>query len=134
MEPIMKKNAKNATKNVPVTVTVTEEESLPKPGVTGPVVTLALIEAMVNADSIDVAYRYLAPPARVSADATYTLNTACTEPLPQKRGACLKVVAVAARLQRPFKVADITAALPDVKGAKYWVGRLARTGHFTATE
>jgi hypothetical protein len=41
------------------------------------------------------------------------------------------VFATAARLDRPFKAADIVAALPDVKGANYWCGRLSRSGHFT---
>jgi hypothetical protein len=93
--------------------------------------TSALIEAMRAAGSIDAGVKLLQPDAvsRSKADATYTLNTTCTDPLPQKRGVSLKVITAAVQLNRPFKVADITSALPDVKSAAYWTRRLAKTGH-----
>ena len=96
-----------------------------------PTLTAELIEALRAAESHEAAVRLLAPDARpkAKADATFTLNTSCQEPLPQKRGACLKVVAAAVRLNKPFKVADIVAELPTVKSAAYWTRKLAKTGH-----
>jgi hypothetical protein len=92
--------------------------------------TIDLLDVLRAADSLDDAIAMLAPPTP-KVDATYTLNTSCREPLPQRRGACVKVIAVAARLNRPFKLADVTEALPDLKSAPYWTRRLAKTGHLT---
>jgi hypothetical protein len=43
----------------------------------------------------------------------------------------LKVITAAVQLNRPFKILDITTALPDVKSAAYWTRALAKTGHLT---
>ena len=101
------------------------------PSPSAPVLTPELIAALREAPSVEDGLRLLRPDARprVKADATYELNSSCTEPLPQRAGASLKVVAVAVRLNRPFKVEDITTALPDVKSAAYWTRKLAKTGH-----
>jgi hypothetical protein len=101
-----------------------------------PVLTADLIKQLRSADSVEAGLKLLQPDAKpkTKADATYELNTACGAPLPQKRGACLKVVAAAVRLNRAFKVADIQAALPEVKSAPYWTRRLARSGHLTEVQ
>ncbi len=114
-----------------------EPKPKPEPKVTeakvadAPVPSADLIARLRAAKTVDDAVAILAPSARAKAkvDAVYELNTSCTEPLPQKRGACHKVYAVAVRLNAPFKVADIASALPDVKAAPYWTRRLAKTGH-----
>jgi hypothetical protein len=101
--------------------------------VAAPVPTPDLLAQLRAAKSLDDAVTILAPAVapKAKAQTVYEVNATCAEPLPQKRGACLKVYAVAARLNAPFKVADIAAALPDVKAAPYWTRRLARTGHFS---
>lgn len=98
---------------------------------TAPVLTPELIAALRAADSVDEGLKLLQPDLKPKArpDALYELNTSCQEPLPQKRGACLKVITVAVRLNRPFKVSDVAEALPDVKSAPYWTRKLAKTGH-----
>lgn len=105
----------------------------PAPAATNdaPVLTPDLIARLRAADSIDAGLKLLQPDVkpRVKSDATYELNVDCQEPLPQKRGACLKVAAVAVQLNRPFKVADVQQALPDVKSAPYWTRKLAALGH-----
>jgi hypothetical protein len=94
----------------------------------GVMLTIDLLGVLRAADSLESAVAVLAP-VTPKADATHTLNTSCPDPLPQRRGASLKVIAVAARLNRPFKVADVVAALPDLKSTPYWTRRLAKTGH-----
>jgi hypothetical protein len=121
------KNTKNAAAPEATTSTIAPT----KAAQTTVLLTADVIARMRSADSIDTAVHVLAPTTRrASSDARYRLNTECPEPLPQQRGACVKVVAVAVRLDRPFKVADVTEALPDVKSAAYWTRRLAKTGHF----
>lgn len=117
--------------------TATASRKLPKPTAAAkaagdaPSLTPELIERLRAADSVETGVLILAPTARpkTKPNATYRLNPACTEPLPQRRGACLRVITVAVRLDRPFKVEDIATALPDVKSAPYWTRRLAKTGH-----
>ncbi|HVL69276.1 MAG TPA: hypothetical protein VM364_18610 [Vicinamibacterales bacterium] len=102
------------------------------PTADAPVLTKELIDALRSADSVDAGLKLLQPDAnrpKAKTDAVYELNASCAEPLPQKRGACLKVVTVAVRLNRPFKVSDIIEALPEVKSAPYWTRKLAKTGH-----
>ena len=106
----------------------------PKPQPTtaaAPVLTPDLIARVRAAGSVEAGVNVLAPEAKPKpkVDATYELNTSCKDPLPQKRGACVKVVTVAVQMNRPFKVADISAALPDDKSAAYWTRKLAKTGH-----
>src|SRR5687767_436480 len=100
----MKKNAKNTT--------TTAETSKPvatlQPTGDGVVLTVNLPEllaAIRAADSLESALAVLAPAAAPKADATYVVNTTCAEPLPQKRGASVRVFVTAVRLDRPFKVA-----------------------------
>ena len=128
-----KKNAKNMK---PVAETSKPAVTV-QPVANGVVLTVdlpTLLASIRAADSFDNALAVLAPAAPPKTDATYTVNEKCTEPLPQKRGASVRVYVAAARLNGPFKVADIVAALPEVKGAKFWVGKLAKTGHFTVAE
>jgi hypothetical protein len=96
-----------------------------------PVLTPELINQLREAGSIDAGVAILSPraAAKPKVDQTYELNTSCTEPLPQKRGVCIKVITAAVQLQRPFKSTDITAALPGVKSAGYWLRRLVKTSH-----
>ena len=104
----------------------------PKPPTTeAPVLTPDLVTALRAAGSVEAGLKILQPDARPKArlDATYTVNTSCPTPLPQRRGACLKVVTAAVQLDRPFKVADIVARLVGVKSAAYWTRKLAKTGH-----
>jgi hypothetical protein len=122
----MKKNTKKTT------VPATPKVETPKPA--GPIVTTELIAQLREADSLDAAIKVLAPPSRVPVNATYALNAACNEPLPARRGAALKVIATAIRLDKAFTTTDITTALPDVKAARYWVNRLVKSGHLTVTE
>ncbi len=103
-----------------------------KPNVeAAPVLTPELIARLRAAGSIDAGVGILAPrqTSKPKADQTYELNTLCMEPLPQKRGVCLKVITAAVQLDRTFKIADITTALPDVKAAAYWTRQLAKSGH-----
>jgi hypothetical protein len=60
----------------------------------------------------------------------YEVVETVTQPLPQKRGACVKVYAAAVRKNGTFTVKDITDALPEVKSAPYWVRPLARDAFF----
>ena len=109
-------------------------KSTPKPPSTpkveAPVLTPDLVASIRAAGSIEAAVGILSPAKpKVNPDAIYELNTSCKDPLPQKRGASIKVVAVAVQLNRAFKVEDVVAALPDVKSAAYWTRKLAKTGH-----
>jgi hypothetical protein len=117
---------KQPSKNAPAPTTA-------RANLVAPVLTPELIAQLRAAGSLDAGVKLLAPDTRAKAkvDATYTLNADCKEPLPQRRGACLKVVTAAVQLDRPFKVSDITTALPDVKAAAYWTRKLAKTGHLT---
>jgi hypothetical protein len=104
----------------------------PKPPTpAAPVLTSDVIAALRSAASVEAGVKILQPDARpkVKLDATYAVNTSCASPLPQRRGACLKVVTAAVQLNRSFKVADIVAQLPNVKSAAYWTRKLAKTGH-----
>jgi hypothetical protein len=116
------------TKNVRVTAKPTAKPAQPA---TGPILDAQLIAALKSAASVEAAVGIMSPPpvTRPKVDAVYTVATACTAPLPGKRGACLKVVAVAVRLNAPFRVSDITAALPDVKSSAYWTRKLFKSGH-----
>jgi len=110
----------------------TKPEPTPEPtSDAGLILTPALIEALRSAASIDAGLALLQPNTspKPKSDAMYVVNATSKTPLPQKRGACLKVVLAAVRLNRPFKVADITAALPDLKSAAFWTRKLAKTGH-----
>jgi hypothetical protein len=91
-----------------------------------------IITQLRSAASLDDAVRLLAPDAKpkAKADAVYEVVESVTAPLPQKRGACVKVFAAAVRKNGTFTVKDITDALPEVKSAPYWVRRLARDGFF----
>jgi hypothetical protein len=95
----------------------------------GPVLTATTIDLMKSADNLEAAIAVLQPASRPKVDATYVLNTPTDQPLPARRGACLKVIAVAVRLERPFTVADLAQALPDLKPVRYWVNRLVKSGH-----
>ena len=112
----------------------------PKPEVKGksteaPIPTSDVIARLRAAGSVDDAVAILSPTvSRPMVDATYELAANVTTPLPQRRGVCLRVYAVAVRLDKPFKVADVTAALPDVKSAAYWTRRLAKDGFFRTVE
>ena len=115
-------------KSVPKTAPAPQSETTPTP--VGPVLTPTLLEQLKAADSLEAAVKVLAPTTgRVRVDARYRLNPACADPLPARRGAGLKVLAVAVRLDRPCTVADVQAALPDVKAVRYWVNRLVKSGH-----
>ena len=82
------------------------------------------------AGSVDAAVSILSPAKpKVNPDATYELNTSCKEPLPQKRGASIKVVAVAVQLSRTFKVEDIVRRCPTSRVPRYWTRKLVKTGH-----
>ncbi len=96
-----------------------------------PTLTPELLDALRAASSIEAGVKILQPDAKpkVRLDATYNVNTSCAAPLPQRRGACLKVVTVAVQLNRPFKITDVVALLPEVKSAAYWTRKLAKTGH-----
>jgi hypothetical protein len=98
-----------------------------------PVLTSELIAQLRAAGSIDAGVSILSPrmTPKPKADQTYELNSGCKNPLPQKRGVCLKVITAAVQLDRRFKIADITTALPDVKSAAYWTRQLAKSGHLT---
>jgi hypothetical protein len=91
-----------------------------------------IITQLRAASSLDDAVRLLAPDAKpkVKMDAVYEVVETVAKPLPQKRGACVKVYAAAVRKNAAFTVKDITDALPDVKSAPYWVRRLARDAFF----
>jgi hypothetical protein len=84
---------------------------------------------------VEDAVKILAPDvkARPKVDAKYEVATT-SEPLPQKRGACVLVFATAVRRNGAFTVDDIAAALPETKSAKYWTRRLARDGFFVAVQ
>jgi hypothetical protein len=112
------------------------EPTKPEPVTTAPVLTPDLIAKLRSAGSIEAGVNILAPHTapRPKLDATYELNPGCKEPLPQRRGACIKVITAAVQLNRPFKVADVTTALPDVKSAAYWTRKLAKTGHLTEAQ
>ena len=118
--------SKHTTKPEPKMENKPESKPEPKTAVTAvsaPILTPELVAQLRAADSLDAGVSILAPSVKPKAksDATYELNTSCVEPLPQKRGACLKVVTAAVRLNRPFKVADIVEQLPEI------VGRVRRT-------
>jgi len=109
-------------------------KSTPKPPstpkVAAPVLTADLVASIRAAGSVEAAISILSPgKPKANPDATYELNTSCKEPLPQKRGASIKVVAVTVQMKRAFKVADVVAALPGVKSAAYWTRKLVKTGH-----
>jgi len=125
-----------AKKNTKTTVAETKPVATLEPVANGVALTIdlpALLASIRAADSFDSAVAVLAPPTP-KADATYVVNEQCTSPLPQKRGASVRVYVAAVRLNRPFRAADIIEALPDVKGAKFWVGKLAKLGFFTVAE
>jgi hypothetical protein len=113
----------------PVVESPVVESSAP---VVGPVLTPDLVARLRAMESLEASVRVLSPDSarRVPVDATYRLNESCETPLPQRRGASIKVVATAVRLERPFKIADIATALPDVKSASFWARRLVKSGHF----
>ena len=125
-------NQKKASQKPAQTETTTPPTTSSGPVVTkvanGVMLTFDLLDVLRAADSLESAMALVTPPTP-KVDATYTLNATCPDPLPQRRGACVKVVVTAARLNRPFKVADIVEALPDLKSAAYWTRRLAKTGH-----
>ena len=99
------KEAAKTTKTETVTTSTPTSQPEVKPMADAPVLTPDLIARLRAADWLDSGLKLLQPDAkpRVKSDATYELNATCAEPLPQKRGACLKVVAVAARMNAPFK-------------------------------
>lgn len=108
----------------------TPKSQTTEPKVAAPVLTPDLIAKIRAAGSVDAAVSILSPAKpKANPDATYELNTSCNEPLPQKRGASIKVVAVAVQLNRAFKVEDVVKALPDIKSAAYWTRKLVKTGH-----
>ena len=83
------------------------------------------------APSSDEAVRIMSPDAKPKAttDATYEVVETCQEALPQKRGLAVLVYVTAVRMNKPFKIADVEAALPDRKSVRYWVRTLAKSGH-----
>jgi len=94
-----------------------------------------LVEKLRAASSIDDAVGIFAPKsnAKPKLDATYEMNLACTEPPPSKGGLAALVFATSARMNKPFKLADIEAALPDRKAVRYWVRQLAKSGYLTVS-
>ena len=118
------------SKHKPELVKSTPKPQATEPKVAAPVLTPDLIAQVRAAGSVEAAISILSPgKPKANPDATYELNTSCKEPLPQKRGASIKVVAVAVQMNRAFKVAEVVAALPDVKSAAYWTRKLVKTGH-----
>ena len=100
------------------------------------VLTPELLAQLKAAGSIDAGLKLLQPDRgarRVPENVTYQIGIT-SEPLPQARGASNKVVMAAVQLDRPFTVADVVSALPDVKSSKYWFGRLVKSGHFVPME
>ena len=91
-----------------------------------------IIAQLRAAPSVEDAVKILQPDAKPKARANtaYEVNAANADPLPQKRGLALLVYVSAVRINAPFTTADIEAALPDRKSVRYWVRRLATTGHF----
>src|SRR5689334_4843202 len=72
-----------------------------------------IITQLRAASTLDDAVRLLAPDAKpkVKPDAVYEVVESVAQPLPQKRGACVKVFAAAVRKNGPFTVKDIAEAL-----------------------
>jgi hypothetical protein len=95
----------------------------------------ALLASLRSAATLDEAVAILQPDQkrRLNVDAVYEVVESVAEPLPQKRGVSNRVYAVAARLNRPFKVAEVEGALPDVKSAAYWTRKLAALGFLKVT-
>lgn len=91
-----------------------------------------LVARLRSAPSIDDAVKILSPndKAKAKVDQVYEIVEGRAEPLPQRRGICVLVYATAARMNKPFKTADIEAALPDKnqKNVAYWTRRLAALG------
>lgn len=130
----MKKTNKAAAANVEQSTAQPEAPQTPK--ATGPVLTPELVAQLRNAGSLDAGLKLLQPEAKSKAkhDAVYELNTDCKEPLPAVRGACLKVAYAVAQFDKPFTVADVVKALPDLKSAPYWTRKLATSGHLREVE
>jgi hypothetical protein len=91
-----------------------------------------VLAAIRSAASTEAAVALLQPNGknRPSADLAYRVNETTEAPLPQKRGLSVLVYVAAARLNAPFKVKDIEAALPGKKSVAYWCRRLAKDGLF----
>jgi len=90
-----------------------------------------LIARLRAASSDEEAVKIMQPDAKGKAnvDAVYEVVVGTGEPLPQKRGVAVRIFVTAVRLNRPFKSADIEAAV-EGKAVRYWVRRLTTTGHF----
>lgn len=103
----------------------------PKPIADEHILTPELIAALRSAGTVEAALTLIAPRAtpKPKVDTVYTVAEECMTPLPGRRGACLKVIAVAVRLNAPFRISDITKALPTVKSAAYFVRKLYKSGH-----
>ena len=99
-------------------------------------ITAELLASLRRAETVDAAAAIVAPKTdkAKAADATYAINEACKTALPVTRGARLTVYLTAVRLGKDFKVADIVAALPDVKAAAYWARKLAKDGFLRIVE
>ena len=91
-----------------------------------------LLARLRAARSLDDAVQILTPDSKpkASADTLYEVNPASVAPLPQRRGLSVLVYATAARMEKPFTIGDIQAALPDQKSVRYWVRTLAKVGWF----
>lgn len=126
--------AKTTTRTNKARTTDPAAPKSPRPVVPPPTLTPDLVRQLREAATLDDAMSLLVPTRKRSNDPSYRLIDDCPAPLPQRRGACLKVIAVAAQLNRVFKVADITSTLPDVRSAAYWTRRLATSGHLQEVE
>jgi len=89
-----------------------------------------LLERLRAAATLEEALSILQPDARrrPRPDAMYEVVEGHSDPLPQKRGTAVKAYAVAVRLNRPFRIADVEAELPDTKAVGFWIRKLATLG------
>ena len=113
--------------------TETAEPTKAAPAQTAPPTqgTRELLANILAAASDDDALKLAAPaaPRQTKADSTYEVVPS-ENPLPKRGGLSVQVYVIAARLRKPFKLADIEAALPGKKSVRYWIRALAKDGHF----
>lgn len=90
--------------------------------------TRELLPQILAAATDDEALKIAQPvaPGRPTKERTYEIVPSDL-PLPKRRG-LMHVFVVAARLRKPFKVADVQAVVPN-KGVAFWIRQLAKDGY-----